>query len=84
MLVKDLVKELTEMGLEKELRFSCTIESGRSWTGCNKGNHSLYPGVKLTESEDGSLVTDLDENGNEIPEEDVVVLRVDGNEDWYE
>ena len=84
MKVKELIEKLEEMGLEKEVRFGSVIESGRSWSGCNDGEVSLGSGSVLEEDEEGRMVVKLDDEGEEIVDENVVLLRVDGDEDWYE
>lgn len=84
MKVRELIKMLEEVGVDKEIRFSCVIESGRSFCGCLDGTVSISEGVMLEKNEDGNMEVVYDEKGNEIVEENVVVLRVEGDEDWFE
>ena len=84
MKVKELIRVLEKMGVEKKIRFGSVIESGRSWVGCNSGVVNIDYGCELEEDEEGRMVVKLDENGDEIVDENVVLLRVDGDEDWFE
>ena len=85
MKVKELIEMLEEMGLEKEVRFGSVIEMGRSWVGCNSGKVSLCGNVcELEEDDEGRMLVRLDDDGEEVVDENVVLLRVDGSEDWFE
>ena len=88
---KDLVKLIVDSGLlEKEIRWSCEIESGRSWSWVFDGNMKIKVKdvVKLRKGKDdwGSEVNEVvvDDEGEEVFEEGIVEIKVFGDCDYSE
>jgi hypothetical protein len=84
MKVKELIEMLEKMGVEKELRVGCVLESGRSVSGCRDGEVWVENGMKLKMNEEGEMEEVVDEDGDGVVEDGVVLLMVGGEEDYYE
>ena len=80
----ELVELLTRYGLEKELRFGCTMESGRSWSSSCNGTLEVQYGVVLEQDDEGKFHPVLDDDEEEIIDTNIVLLRIDGEEDDWQ
>ena len=74
MLVKELIEKLSKFNPDQDIRFHCSIESGRSVSVCMDGEMDL------------DFRDNLDpETGEELDDEplQILVLSIDGEETYY-